>query len=376
MVQIVPAMEVGGVERGTLDVANGLVQRGHRSIVISAGGRLTPFLARAGSEHVQWPIGAKTPLSLRWVGRLRRLLRERHVDILHVRSRLPAWIGYLAWRGMKVDQRPGFVTTVHGYYSVNPYSKIMCRGERVIAASAGIKEYIQERYPKVPEERIRLIPRGVNPSHFPWDYRAPEQWMMNWYRQYPTLEQNYVVSLPARLSRWKGQEEFIRIVAELKNRGIPVHGLLIGGAHAKKRAYEQKLRRQVAAAGLTEDISFVGHRDDVREIMSISDVVLSLSTDPEAFGRTTLEALSLGRPVAGYDHGGVGEQLQAVLPAGQVPVGDWQGMVQLLIGWSKSPPEVPRHHPFTLGVMLDSTLEVYKELTAGGRGPGTGENLI
>ncbi|MEE8429587.1 MAG: glycosyltransferase family 4 protein, partial [Gammaproteobacteria bacterium] len=313
VVQMVPAMEVGGVERGTLDVANGLVQRGHRSIVISAGGRLTPFLASTGSEHVQWPIDAKTPLSLRWVGRLRRLLRERHADILHVRSRLPAWIGYLAWRGMQVDQRPGFVTTVHGYYSVNPYSKIMCRGERVIAASAGIKEYIRERYPKVPAERIRVIPRGVNPANFPWGYRAPEQWLMNWYRQYPTLEQNYVVSLPARLSRWKGQEEFIRIVAELKNHGIPAHGLLIGDAHAKKRAYERKLRRQVTAAGLTEDISFVGHRDDVREIMSISDVVLSLSSDPEAFGRTTLEALSLGRPVAGYDHGGVGEQLQAVL---------------------------------------------------------------
>src|SRR3990172_8309015 len=122
--QLVPAMEVGGVERGTLDVADGLVRRGHRSIVVSAGGRLVPFLVGGGSEHVQWPIGAKTPLTLRWTGRLRRLLRENRVDILHARSRLPAWIAYLAWRGMQPERRPGFVTTVHGYYSVNPYSAV------------------------------------------------------------------------------------------------------------------------------------------------------------------------------------------------------------------------------------------------------------
>ena len=167
ILQILPAMEVGGVERGTLDIADGLVQRGHKSIVVSDGGRLIPFLRRGGTEHVQWPVGEKSLLSLRWVTRLRRLLLEQEVDILHARSRLPAWLAYFACSGMKKDCKPGFVTTVHGYYSVNFYSSIMTRGTRVIATSRGIEKYIRENYPKVPEDRIRLIPRGVNPAHFP-----------------------------------------------------------------------------------------------------------------------------------------------------------------------------------------------------------------
>ena len=133
VLQLIPALESGGVERGTLELGAGLVHAGHRSLVMSAGGQLVSRLTGQGSEHIQWPIGRKSIWTLRLVRRLRSLIRERQVDILHARSRLPAWIAWLAWRGLPEQQRPRFVTTVHGLYSVNRYSRIMTHAEAVIA---------------------------------------------------------------------------------------------------------------------------------------------------------------------------------------------------------------------------------------------------
>ena len=364
VIQMLPALDVGGVERGTVDVARYLVEQGHRSIVISAGGRLREELVAAGSEHLCWDVGAKRPRSLLWIPRVRALLKERRPDILHLRSRVPAWIGYWAWRALAPALRPALVTTVHGFYSVSRYSAVMTRGERVIAISECIRDYALHNYPRLEPWRIRVIPRGVDPQHYPYGYQPPAAWLERWYREFPQTRGRFIITLPGRLTRLKGHEEFIAIIALLKQRGVPVHGLLPGGTHPRKRAYEAELRRHVHSAGLGGDITFLGQRSDLREVMALSDVVLSLSVEPEAFGRTTIEALSLGRPTAGYDHGGVAEQLRTLLPEGRVPVGDRQGMVDLLMGWRDTPPAVPREHPYTLAHMLASTLEVYEEAQA------------
>lgn len=361
VVQMLPALETGGVERGTVELAGYLAARGHRSIVISAGGRLRDQLVDEGSEHVPWDVGAKRPGTLLWTRRVRDLLREQRPDILHLRSRLPAWIGYWAWRGLAPDQRPALITTVHGLYTVNRYSAVMTRGERIIAISNCVRDYVLRNYPRVVPERIRVIHRGVDAAYHSHGYRPSAAWLEQWRRTHPQLHNRYVITLAARLSRWKGQEDFIAVVADLKRRGVPVHGLLVGAADARKRGYEALLRSRVHDAGLESDVSFLGHRGDLREIMAVSHVVLSLSNEPEAFGRTTLEALSLGRPAAGYDHGGVGEQLAAILPEGRVPPGDRQAMVERLVRWYTHPPGVPRDHPFTLGRMLTATLQVYRE---------------
>lgn len=361
VVQMLPALESGGVERGTVELSGHLVKLGHRSIVISAGGRLCERLVAEGSEHLCWDVGAKRPASLRWVRRVRALLQEHRPDILHLRSRLPAWIGYWAWRAIAPADRPALITSVHGFYSVNRYSAIMTRGERVIAISNGIRDYVLDHYPRAEPWRIRVIPRGVDPGHYGYGFRPPGRWLDRWFEAHPQSRDRFVIALPARLTRLKGHEDFIRITGALKQRGVPVHGLLVGGADPRKRAYEAELRRRVTDAGLDRDITFVGHRGDLREILAISDVVLSLSTKPEAFGRTTLEALSMGRPVAGYDHGGVGEQLGAILPEGRVPPGNWPTAVDLLLRWRICPPEVPRGHPYTLTNMLDATLDVYRD---------------
>jgi glycosyltransferase involved in cell wall biosynthesis len=366
VVQMLPALEGGGVERGTLEVARELVRCGHRSIVISAGGRLVEELVAAGSEHVSWPIWRKSLLTLRFVRPLRRLLQAEGVDVLHVRSRVPAWVAWLAWRGMPPTTRPRFVTTVHGFYSVNAYSRIMMRGERVIAVSNTVRDYILDNYPAVDPTVIRVIPRGVDADEFPYGRQPQPGWLERWYAEHPQLLDKQVLTLPGRITRLKGHHDFISLIAALRGRGLKVHGLVVGGEDPHRPGYARELEARITKEGLGGDISFVGHRKDMREIYAVSDLVLSLSTSPESFGRTVLEALSLGRPVIGYAHGGVGEVLGTVYPMGRVPLGDVDALAARTQALLADPQPVPRQHPYQLATMLDATLGLYEEL-AGNR---------
>ena len=360
--QLLPALNGGGVERGTLEVARELVKRGHRSIVISAGGRLVPELVNAGSEHLAWPLGVKSPLTLRWVWSLRRWLTEQRIDILHVRSRLPAWIGWLAWRGMNPATRPRFVTTVHGLYSVSRYSAIMTRGERVIAVSQTIRDYIRCHCPDLPPERIQVIPRGVNPAEFPYGYQPSATWLDAWYQQYPQLQNALALTLPGRLSRLKGHEEFIELITRLRDQGLPVCGLIVGGEEPGRQRYAAGLRERVRTRGLSDALLFTGHHTDMREIYAVSSLVLSLSAPPESFGRPALEALSLGTPVVGYDHGGIGEILARLYPAGLTPLGDLAALTTKVANLLTAAPPVLSEPAFPLQRMLDDTLALYETL--------------
>ena len=360
--QLLPALHGGGVEQGTLEVAAALVHAGHRSLVISAGGRLLPALLDTGSQHVNWPIGRKSPFTLRLVSRLRRLLVSQGVDILHARSRLPAWIAWLAWRSMDPATRPRFVTTVHGLYSVNVYSAVMTRGERVVAVSGSAREYVLQHYPGVNPDRVVVIPRGVDVTDYQPNYRPDNAWLEAWRQQYPVLERRFVITLPGRVGRRKGVLQLVRIIADLRVRGIPAHGLVVGELPVASSALARELQSAIVTAGLVDCITLTGFRDDVREIMSVSSVVLSLSLQPEAFGRTVNEALALGIPVAGYAHGGVGEQLAQHFPAGRVQPGDVGAMTALLGEWSLTPPSMQDVRVYTRQDMLNSTLTMYRDL--------------
>ncbi|MBF0588966.1 MAG: glycosyltransferase family 4 protein [Magnetococcales bacterium] len=369
---MLPGLESGGVERGTLEVARHLVQNGCRSIVISGGGTLEKKLRREGSEHLRWDVGRKRLWTLRFVWRLRRYLEREKVDILHLRSRVPAWVGYLAWRGMDPNTRPSLVTTVHGLYSVHRFSAIMTRGERVIAVSEAVRGYILNHYPETPEANIRVIHRGVDPAQFPYDYHPEASWMADWpYSGDGLGGKRYVITLAGRLTRLKGHEALIRLIKTLRGQGLSVRGLVVGGEDPRRRAYAEEIRQKAVELG--DDLVFLGHRSDIKEIFAASDLVVSLSEKPESFGRTVLEALSLGVPVVGYDHGGVGEILTRLFPQGMIPAGDDEALSNRVMGLMRDPSlRPPPVEEFYLDDMLDGTLSLYRALHAERRGRGSG----
>ncbi|MBE0440380.1 MAG: glycosyltransferase, partial [Gammaproteobacteria bacterium] len=294
VVQVLPNLNGGGVEKGTLEIAEALVQAGHESIVISAGGRMVEQLVQQGSQHIDWDLGKKSPLTFRHIWAIRKWLKQQRPDILHLRSRMPAWVVWLAWRGLPKNHRPHLVTTVHGLYSVSKYSEIMCKGERVIAVSETVENYIRDNYPATDMSHVELIYRGVDPAEFPYGYQPPEQWLKQWQHDFPQLAGKKILTLPGRLTRLKGHHDFIDLVIKLKQTGEPIHGLIVGGEDPKRQQYATELRKRIDTEGLDDTITFTGNRSDIREIYAISDVVLSLSTKPESFGRAVLEALSLG----------------------------------------------------------------------------------
>jgi glycosyltransferase involved in cell wall biosynthesis len=366
IVQVLPALQSGGVERGTLEIGKYLVEHGHRSLVISAGGRMVEQLTREGSEHVAWDIGKKSLWALRLIPKLRRFLIENKVDILHARSRVPAWICYLAWKGMDPQSRPRFVTTVHGLYSVNAYSAIMAKGERVIAVSETARDYILRNYPKTPPQKITVIHRGVERGDYPHGYQPAPEWTETFFRDFPNTRGKILLTLPGRITWVKGHEDFIEILRRLKQAGLPVHGLIVGGAADAKQRYLKKLQNIIGNAGLNNDISFTGQRSDMKEILAISSLALAPAKHPESFGRTTLESLYLGVPTAGFDHGGVGDILRRIYPHGLLPMldsgGDLDASTRIITDLLKNPPPVPADDFFPLSRMLEETLQLYATL--------------
>lgn len=362
VVQILPELNAGGVERGTVELAAFLTGRGHEAVVISNGGRLVPQLEADGARHITLPVHRKSPVSLLQVGSLRKILQQECPDILHFRSRIPGWLAWLAWRRMDPHSRPALVSTVHGFYSVSRYSAVMTKGERVIAVSRSIETYLTENYPQVSPERIRVVPRGINPGLHASRQPSPE-WLREWQAAYPQLLDKRVLLLPGRITRLKGHEDFFGLLAALKAGGMPVHGLVAGDTHPKKRAYLEELHRLAATLGIAGEVTFLGHRTDLREIMTVCDAVCALSKQPESFGRTVIEALALGRPVVGFACGGVGELLETFYPAGRVAPGDRADLLEKTRATLRSPQRpAPVGPPFTLEAMCTATLAIYQEL--------------
>ena len=368
VVQILPELNAGGVERGTLEIASALVEAGHEAVVVSNGGRLVEALETSGARHVALPVHRKSLATILQVLPLRRFLTKERPDILHIRSRVPGWVAWLAWRGMDPATRPRLMSTVHGFYSVNRYSAVMTKGERVIAVSDSIREYILHNYPDTPEENIRVIPRGIEPGSHGAGFQPSGEWLVRWQEEKLDLSGKCVLLLPGRITRLKGHEDFFNLIAGLKREGIPAHGLVAGDTHVKKRAYLGELREVVDKLGVVNDVTFLGHRSDIREVMAVSDIVCALSQQPESFGRTVLEAMALGKPVVGYDCGGVGELLGELFPAGRVPLGDQARLLEVTRSVvADQPRPLPVGDPFTLESMCRSTLAVYEELNKSGR---------
>ncbi|ANB17074.1 glycosyltransferase [Dokdonella koreensis] len=362
VIQLVPALESGGAERSTLEIARALIAEGHRSIVVSAGGRLVAQLVEEGSEHVELPIGRKSLRTLGLIRHLRRLFVELRPDIVHARSRLPAWIGWLALRPLR--PRPHFVTTMHGLNSPGRYSAIMTRGERVICVSNSVRDYALHHYPGTDPARLVVIPRGVDPAEFPFGYQPDDGWRAAFFDQFPQLRGAPLLTLPGRGTRLKGHADAIRLLADLGERGVAARLLLLGAREAGREAYIAELEALAASLGVADRLAITPPRSDVRDVLAISALILQLSNPPESFGRTVVEALALCRPVLGYAHGGVGELLSELYPAGRATPGDPARLAEHAAELLRLAPAIAPLASHRLADMQRDTLALYRDLAA------------
>jgi glycosyltransferase involved in cell wall biosynthesis len=368
VLQVVPSLVSGGVERGTVEVAAALVAAGWSAYVASAGGPLERELARAGVEHIKLPLASKNPLVMRRNTRaLIDIIRRYRIDIIHARSRAPAWS---AWKAATRTRRH-FVTTFHNAYDEKApfkhwYNSVMARGERVIAISDFVAGYAASGHAVGPD-RLRTIPRGVDLNLFDSNGVKGDR-VADLAEKWRVPDGAAVVMLPGRLTRWKGGLELIDAVAEL---GRPDVCCLLVGAE-QRRGFRRQLEAAIQKHGLGCQFRIVEECRDMPAAYVLADVVVSASTDPEGFGRTIVEAQAMGRPVIATDHGGSRETVIPGSTGWLVPPSDSQALARA-IGEALALDHAERRAlagrarahvaaGFTREAMCGRTIDIYEEL--------------
>jgi len=368
VLQIVPSLVSGGAERGTVELATALVALGWASYVASSGGPLQREIVRAGASHVTLPLASKNPLVMRRnTTALANLIRELDVDIVHARSRAPAWS---AWTAARATGRH-FVTTFHNAYEAGAalkrrYNSVMARGERVIAISHFVADHAACVY-GVGRDRLRTIPRGVDLDTFD-PTRVGAQRMVALARQWRLPDGAPVVMLPGRLTRWKGGLDFIAAIAALGRRDICC--VLVGSE--QRRGFRRELEAAIERQELDGLFRIAEDCRDMPAAYMLADVVVSASSDPEGFGRVIVEAQAMGRPVIATDHGGARETIVPGMTGWLAPPHDPLALATA-IGEALSLGAVEREAlarrasahiaaHFTCEMMCARTIDVYQEL--------------
>ncbi len=372
VLQILPNLgSGGGVERGTVEVAEAIVETGGRAIVVSAGGAKVHELQRVKAEHIELPVNSKNPFVMYAnIGRLVDLIKKEGVDVVHARSRAPAWS---AWVAARKTGKP-FITSFHGTYGLGSflkrkYNSVMTKGDKVIAVSGFIAGHIRRIY-GVPNRKIRTIHSGVDVARFDPKKVSAER-IINLANAWRLADGYPVIMLPGRLTRWKGQVVFIEAVAKLNRRDVRC--LLVGGDQGRED-YRKELEALVNRHGLGEVVRIVDHCDDMPAAYMLSDIVVSASTEPEAFGRVVVEGQALGRLVIASKHGGAQETVEDGVTGWLVPPLDSDalaGAMEAALSLSESERTAfarkciaNARDNFSKESMCMKTLDVYNEVLA------------
>jgi glycosyltransferase involved in cell wall biosynthesis len=368
VLQVIPRLVSGGAERGTVEVAEALVAAGWTAYVASEGGPLEHLIRRSGGIHLQLPLASKNPIRMRRnVGVLERVIRDLDIDIVHARSRAPAWSAWAAAQACGAH----FVTTFHNAYGLGSrlkhrYNSIMARGERVIAISTFVAEHAARVY-GVDGERLRTIPRGVDLGIFDPRGVTGER-MASLAREWRVPDGAPLVMLPGRLTRWKGGLDFVAAIEALGRRDI--FCVMVGAE--QRSGFRRELEAAIAGRGLGHIFRIVAECRDMPAAYMLADVVVSASTEPEGFGRVIVEAQAMGRPVVATDHGGACETVVPGETGWRVParapaalaaaIGEALALdaSQRLLFAVKARAHVAAH--FTREEMCAKTLAVYEEL--------------
>ncbi len=369
VMQVIPNMGAGGAEQTTVDVTAALVAAGHRAIIVSNGGPRVIELERAGGIHIQMPVHTKNPIRM-WLNsrRLRALIRKYNVDIVHARSRAPAWSCFWACE----SSRAKFLTTCHAPFNISgewkrKYNSSIAKGELVIANSEFVAHYLVDQYALDPN-KIRVIPRGIPLDKFQPNLVNGDR-MLKMAQNWRIPEVSTVVLLPGRLTRWKGQLVMIEAMARMARKDV--YCVLVGDDQGRVE-YRQELEDLIHDHHLEERVRIIGHCDDMPTAYMIADVVVSASTEPEGFGRVAVEAQAMGRPVIATDIGGSKETVVPGLTGWLIPPDDPDMLAQgIEFVLSLTEPEKKNladaaiahvHTYFSKEQMTLSTLLVYDEI--------------
>jgi len=364
VLQLTPELNAGGVEGTTLEVADALIRNRHGAHVVSAGGRMEGQLLEMGAKLHRLDIGSKNILTYpSRVWALKNIINTEGIDIVHARSRAPAWPGLAAARAMNIP----FLATYHGIYNANSalkrrYNAVMTQGPLTIANSAMTKDHIIAEH-GLDETRIIVIPRGVDMARFdPAAIKADD--IIQTRKAWGLTPADRAILLPGRLTAWKGQSVAIKAMPAL-----PDHAKLIimGDAQGRER-YVDSLKMLASAQDLTKRVIFAPHDGNMPLMIAASDMVLSTSIEPEAFGRVAIEAQAMGKPIIATSHGGT---LETVLPQQTglwVPPSDHEALstaINQILGETIFDPVFTRNRiaeNFSKRQLQDKTLGVYARL--------------
>jgi glycosyltransferase involved in cell wall biosynthesis len=369
VLQVLPSLITGGVERGTVEIAQALVEAEATALVASAGGPMVRQIERVGGVHITLPLTTKSPVGLwRNAATLEALIRDQKVSLVHARSRAPGWSAWLACRRTGMP----FVTTYHGTYAEGfplkrLYNSVMARGQIVIAASQFIAELITARH-GVDPARIRVIPRGVDRSVFNPDTVSGSR-ITKLAAAWRLPEGVRVVTLPGRLTAWKGHTVLLEAIATLNRPDVMC---VFVGSDQGRRGYTRELEQQAARLGIAERVRLVGQCDDMPAAFCLSDVVVHASVQPEAFGRVVIEAQAMARPVIASDLGGPVETVRHGETGWRVPPNDPAALAAALTFALDLDPQArialgqrARASVPTVRAMQDATLDVYETVLHG-----------
>ncbi len=370
VLQVLPELEMGGVELGTIEIASELQKQGIKNFVASQGGRLTADLAKMKVKHFSLPLKTKNIFKMRKnANELAKLIKDNGINIVHARSRAPAWSAY--WAAKKAGVH--YMTTFHGTYGLGPwgikkiYNKVMTLGERVIVISNHIKNHVLQHY-KVDENKLRLVHRCVDVEKFSPDLVSQER-IIKATKEYHLPEDKPVLTLIGRITRWKGQHLLVEALSKMKNKN---YYCVIAGDDQGRVNYVDEIKELATKYRLKNRVGFYGKVLDPQALMQASTVVLSTAIEPEAFGRISVEGQAMGKIVVASDIGGSLDTITDGVTGKLFKSGNAISLANAL-DWSLKLSEEEKKKianaakknakdNFTKQIMCDKTIAVYREL--------------
>ncbi len=353
ILQIVPRLDLGGVERGVLDFSEYLIKNGYKSVVISAGGRLVKELEKQGAFHYTLPVDKKSLFSILYcIKEVKKIILREKIDIVHSRSRVPHWIGFFA----TLKSPAQFVVTAHGYYSKHLFSKIILLPKVIIVPSKSLATYLVEEL-GVLYSKIVVIPRGLKIENF--SFKEPSL------KGFDSLKLCYI----GRISPLKGIEYFIEATEELVKDSPSLKAFIVGEASKKYLPYKEFLKRKVLKSGLSQNIEFLGRREP-QEVLEEAHFLVLPSLVPESFGRVIIEAQAKGTLSLATNLGGPSEIIKDKETGFLVPALDAWEIAQLIKKVFTNPSLYSQivfrarqevEDNYTLEKMAEKTLEVYRK---------------